>query len=521
MSIDDIPDAHTRVSDPEHDSDHDSDPGRHPEHDDDREHGARTRPDADEQTSRQATRAGGWAALRPLLLRVHFYAGVLIAPLLFVAATTGLLYALSFQAEKIAYSDQLTVAQVGERTLPLSQQVEAARRAAPQGEVVGVWPGPDAEATTRVIMESPEAAEGRTLTVFVDPYTAEVRGELETSGDALPLRAWLSEFHANLQLGDLGRNYSELAASWMWVVALGGLALWIGRRRTRRAQLVVPDRKAAPGRRRTLSWHGAVGLWAAAGLVVLSATGLTWSKYAGENIGALQDRLGGATPSVSATLGGAAGAADGGDEHAGHQIGADGKMIMPPAVDVGVDEVVEAARAAGVTESLQITMPSEGKGYVVKERDRTFPVHLDAVSVDPADGRVMDELRFADYPLLAKLTRFGIDVHMGLLFGLANQLALAALAVAVMLLVFWGYRMWWLRRPTKARTLSAGRPQPRGAWRKLPVTVLLPLAAVVAVTGWFVPMLGISLLAFLLLDGALGLLARFRARNGAAAGPAA
>ncbi|MGW6982549.1 PepSY-associated TM helix domain-containing protein [Streptomyces sp. NPDC054932] len=470
-----------------------------------------------EPTAIPKSRGGSWAALRPLLLRMHFYAGLLIAPLLFLAAATGLLYAASWQAEKIVYSDELTVARVGESVLPLSAQVDAAKGAAPEGEVVSVWLAPDSEATTRVIMESPGLPEGETLTVFVDPYTAEVRGQLATAGDALPLRAWLSEFHSSLQLGEFGRNYSELAASWMWVVALGGLALWLGRRRKRRSQLVLPDRKAT-GRRRTLSWHGTVGLWAVAGLVVLSATGLTWSKYAGENIGQLQDSLGGATPAVSAKL--SAGADSGSDEHAGHTM-PDGTQMAPPAptTDVGIDRAVEAARAAGVTESLRVTLPAKGKGYVIKEQDKQVPVHFDAVAVDPADARVMDELRFADYPLLAKMTRFGIDLHMGTTFGLANQLALAALALAVMFLVFWGYRMWWLRRPTKDRNLSVGRAQPRGAWRKLPVTVLLPLAAVTAVIGWFIPLLGISLVVFLVVDVLLGFVAGRRSRTGADAAP--
>ncbi|UQX00868.1 PepSY domain-containing protein [Streptomyces sp. RerS4] len=454
------------------------------------------------------TTGGTWAALRPLLLRLHFYAGLLVAPLLFLAATTGLLYAGSWQAERILYSDQLTVDRVGGSVLPLGQQVKAAQSAAPEGKVLGVWPAPEAEATTRVIMESPGLGEGETLTVFVDPYTADVRGQLTTAGDALPLRAWLSEFHSSLQLGEFGRNYSELAASWLWVVALGGLALWIGRRRARKADLVLPDRKAT-GRRRTLSWHGTVGLWAVAGLVVLSATGLTWSKYAGENIGQVQDRLGGATPSVSAKLDGAASA--GSDEHAGHVMTEDMEMPPPPpTADVGIDRAVAAARAAGVTESLRVTLPAQGKGYVIKEADKQVPVHLDTVAVDPADGRIMDELRFADYPLLAKLTRFGIDLHMGQTFGIVNQLALAALAVAVMFLVGWGYRMWWMRRPTKERGLSFGRPQPRGAWRRLPVTALLPLACVTALVGWFVPLLGISLLVFLAGDIALGFAAARR-----------
>lgn len=468
-----------------------------------------------EPGSAPARTPGTWAAVRPLLLRLHFYAGVLIAPLLFVAATTGLLYAGSWQAEKILYADQLTVDRVGASAQPLGAQVAAAENAAPQGTVTAVWPAPEADATTRVIMESPGLAEGETLTVFVDPYTAGVRGKLTTLGDALPLRAWLSEFHSSLQLGEFGRNYSELAASWLWVVALGGLALWIGRKRSRRAALVMPDRAAA-GRRKTLSWHGSVGVWIAVALVGLSATGLTWSKYAGENIGELQDSLGGSTPVVSAKLPGAP-AAEAGGEHAGHgAAGGDQAAAPAPAEAIGIDAAVAAARAAGVTESLRITLPAQGKGYVLKEQDKQLPVHLDAVSVDPADGRILDELRFADHPLLAQLTRFGIDLHMGLTFGFANQLALAALAVLVMFMVVWGYRMWWLRRPTKERRLSAGRPQPRGAWRKLPVTVLLPLAAATALVGWFVPMLGISLLVFLAADLLLGFAAsKRRTRAGA------
>ncbi|OKK08234.1 peptidase [Streptomyces sp. CB03234] len=455
-----------------------------------------------------------WGALRPLFLRIHFYAGLLIAPLLLVAATSGLLYALSFQAEKVLYRHELQVP-VGDRVLPLSEQVDAAREAHPDGTVTAVWPSSEDGATTRVLMSSPTVEEGKSLAVFVDPYTAEVRGDLPSYGSsgALPLRTWLSEFHANLQLGELGRNYSEMAASWMWVVALGGLALWIGRKRTAKRALVLPER-GPTSRRRTLSWHGSVGLWAVTGLVILSATGLTWSRYAGENIDAVQSQLGGATPTVSATLDGAA--ADGGTGHEGHGT-AHHTAPAPTGPDVGIDKAVEAARGAGVAGRIAVTLPAEGKGYVVKETDTQFPVHLDSVAVDPADGTVIDELRFADYPVLAKLTRFGIDAHMGVLFGLANQLVLAVLMVALILLIVWGYRMWWLRRPTQERKLSAGRPMPRGAWRKVPVTLLLPLAAATALVGWFVPMLGVSLLVFLAVDVTLGLVARARARSRGAA----
>jgi uncharacterized iron-regulated membrane protein len=462
------------------------------------------------ETEQETPSGSPWSALRPLVLRMHFYAGVLVGPLLLIAAVSGFLYSLSFQAEKFVYRHELTVpVPAGEAALPLADQVAAAREARPDGTVTAVWPGAGAEDSTRVLMTSPKVEEGKSLAVFVDPYTAEIRGALPSYGSsgALPLRTWLDELHRDLHLGDLGRNYSELAASWLWVVALGGLLLWLGRRRASRRALLLPER-GAKGRRRTLSWHGTVGLWAVVGLVLLSATGLTWSRYAGENIGAVQDQLGGATPSVSAALDG--GTAPGGGDHDGHGGGDHGAHR---GADIGIDKALESARAAGIDGRLAISLPQDGTGYVIKETDAVFPVNLDSVALDPADGRVVDQLRFADYPVLAQLTRYGIDAHMGVFLGLPNQLALAALTLALIMLIVWGYRMWWLRRPTRGGRLGAGRPVARGTWRKVPWYILLPLIALTAVAGWFVPMLGISLVVFLVLDAALGAAGRLRTRN--------
>jgi uncharacterized iron-regulated membrane protein len=56
----------------------------------------------------------------------------------------------------------------------------------------------------------------------------QVKGDLIVYGTSgvLPLRTTLDYLHRNLMLGDVGRNYSELAASWLWLGALGGVWLW-------------------------------------------------------------------------------------------------------------------------------------------------------------------------------------------------------------------------------------------------------------------------------------------------------
>ncbi|QDI72750.1 peptidase [Streptomyces calvus] len=444
-----------------------------------------------------------WAGLRPLVLRLHFYAGVLVAPFLLVAAVTGLLYAASFQAEKIVYDRELTVP-VGERELPVSAQVAAARKAHPEGTVAAVRPSPEPDATTRVMLSgTPGVDPGHTLAVFVDPYTGEVRGALEQYGStgALPLRTWIDEFHRDLHLGEPGRLYSEFAASWLWVIAGGGLVLWFSRRRALRTV------RGTGGRRRTLALHGGVGAWAAAGFIFLSATGLTWSAHAGASIGDLRAALGQETPSVSAAATG---------EHAGHDSAA--ATAGDAAHGVGLDKVLAAARAEGLGDPVEIVPPAEaGSAYVVQQIQRSWPEKQDSVAVDPATGQVTDVLRFADYPVLAKLTRWGIDLHTGILFGLVNQLALMALALALILLILWGYRMWWQR----GRGSGFGKPIPRGAWQQVPPYVLVPLLALIAVLGYFVPLLGIPLAVFLAVDIVLGEIAHRRGLRTNASGTTA
>ncbi|PAZ11799.1 peptidase [Streptomyces sp. SA15] len=433
-----------------------------------------------------------WAPLRPLVLRLHFYAGLLVAPFLLVAAVTGFLYAGAFQAEKFVYADEMTVSAVGDSKLPISEQVAAAREAHPDGTISAVRPSPADDATTRVLLAGVKGVDpDHTLAVFVDPYTAEVRGSLEQYGStgALPLRTWIDEFHRDLHLGDTGRLYSEFAASWLWVIAAGGLVLWFSRRRALRKV------RGASGRRRTLGLHGTVGVWAAIGFFFLSATGLTWSTYAGANIDELRTSLGHSTPSVTATAGG---------EHSGHGASASAGDAEH---GVGLDKVLAAARAEGLGDPVEIVPPADSSSaYVVKQVQRSWPEKQDSVAIDPTDGEVTDVLRFDDYPLLAKLTRWGIDLHTGVLFGLANQIALMLLALSLILLIVWGYRMWWQR----GRGSAFGRPIPRGAWQQVPPQILLPCVAAIAVLGYFVPLLGIPLAAFIAVDVVLGEIAHRR-----------
>ncbi|RAJ60500.1 putative iron-regulated membrane protein [Streptomyces sp. Amel2xB2] len=455
-----------------------------------------------EESPPHASEGGGAetrAGIRALLLRVHFYAGVLIAPFLLVAAVTGLCYTAMPQVERTLYAHELEVTPRGAPD-PLAEQVAAAEKAVPDGTLVSVTTGPGPRDSTRVVFEEPGLKEGYTRTAFVDPYGHSVLGTLETFGQWLPVRAWFDDLHRNLHLGEFGRNYSEIAASWLWVEVAGGLVLWTGLRRSRRRlrRTLLPERSAPAGRRRVRSWHGAVGLWAAAGLLGLSATGLTWSAYAGANITQLREQLHSPTPEVAATL-----------PHTHVREETDGRETADGGKgrkDIGFDGAVRSAREAGLGGVLDVTPPADGdSAYVVKENTRSWPERQDSVAVEPHTGKVTATLRFDDYPLLAKLSRWGVDAHMGLLFGLVNQIVLALLALALIAMTVWGYRMWWLRRPTRnsasaGRLRRPGRAPARGTWRRVPGRVLAPAAVVTALVAYWLPWFGVPLLLFLAVD---------------------
>lgn len=474
--------------------------------------------------------------LGPLLLRLHFYAAILVGPFLLVSAASGALYAVSPQVEQLVYADELEARSEGP-ALPLAQQVAAAQEHVGEGaRVSAVRPAPEPGDTTRVMYADPTLGESESRAIMVDPATGEIQGDLTVYGTsgALPLRSWIDQLHRNLHLGEAGRLYSELSASWLGVIAVAGLGLWVRRaRRSRRTRdLLRPDLRAR-GYRRTLSLHSSVGVWVLLGALFLAATGITWSTYGGATVGVVREALGFTTAAVSTELpdrGQAAGgeesagegaghaghgedAADGEHgEHAGHGAAAPAaEQAGPPGGIEAIDDVLAAGRADVIdTGRIEIRPPADaGSAWVIEEIQRSSPTKVDAVAVDGESLEVVDRYVFAEADIASKLTRWGIDLHMGVLFGVVNQLVLFVIASALVAMIVWGYLMWWQRRPTREGP-GVGRPPRRGALRRAPwwgvALVLLAAGAV----GLLLPLVGVSLVVFVVIDTVVG---RVRAKG--------
>ncbi|PKH25425.1 hypothetical protein CIG19_05935 [Enterobacterales bacterium CwR94] len=437
-----------------------------------------------------------------LLRRLHFYVGLFVGPFILVAALTGTLYVITPQLENHLYAEQLFTSSQGEAQ-PLSRQIAAAQ-AWYQGDdaLYAVRPAPQAGETTRVMFRGAQSAASESLAVFVDPVTLNVQGALTVYGTSgiLPFRTTLDYLHRSLLLGEAGRNYSELAASWLWVAALGGLILWLTQRTPRvRAQTGALSRGQRVLRQRR--WHTWLGASLLIGLLFLSVTGLTWSNWAGNNIGALRAQMGWLTPQVDTRLQ-ATQPAIANDPHAEHH----GMMHHDMSSMVTVtaeqfDGVWAAARAAGITASKVEIRPSTqpDKAWTVTEVDRSWPTQVDAAAVDANSLRVIDKVEFAQFGLLAKLTRWGVDAHMGILFGLPNQLLLVALGLGLSTMIALGYRMWWLRRPAQPGAINPLETL-TGCWQQLTLPAKAVSLLVAIALGYALPVMGVSLVMFIAFD---------------------
>lgn len=465
-------------------------------------------------STRSASRVG--SLLKALLIRLHFYIGLFVGPFILFAALSGSLYALSPQLEDRLYHDQLHTPQRGP-TQPLAEQIAVAQRVVDNdAQPSAVRPAPEPGMTTRVMYSDPELGPSESRAIFVDPVTLEVHGDLTVYGTsgALPLRSWIDHLHRSLLMGDLGRHYSELAASWLWVAALAGLAIWwFGPRRTPRQVSRNATERSSPGIRRVRlrGRHSTLGLCLLIGLLFFSATGLTWSQWAGSNIGVLRAAWGWGTPSVSTQL--TPGTKPVTSEHQHH-------AAMPSNVHQSgtafalddFDAVLSIARAAGLDAGRIEIQPAktDDTAWKVREIDRRWPTQVDAVAIDARHMTVVDRVVFAEYPLAAKLTRWGIDAHMGVLFGLPNQLVLVTFALGICVMVIWGYTMWWRRRP-RFPSIANSEGTLLAIAARLPLSVNLGLLVLAGALGLALPVMGVSLAVFLLIDGIRGKRASRRA----------
>jgi len=417
--------------------------------------------------------------LHRLFWRIHFWAGLISAPIVIFAALTGLLYALSPQIEARLYAglDHVTASASPAVKASLDQQVAAALAEHPHEALRYVVPAHGAIDSTQVYLQAAHAhhqAKGEHdhglptgSIVYVNPYSAQVLGQLP---ELQRFKTWSKKLHSSALQGDGWRWLIELGASWMLVLFATGLVLWWPKSQAQGGpgwRALWPRRGASP----RLTWrdlHASIAI--ALGLVTLTVlvTGLTWAEHSGDNFRAAQQALGQGTPKAPKGL--------------------RSQPAASSSTPLNWQAVHEQVRAQAPDIAVQLTPPSSADGVWRAENfDRSQPTKRFTRVIDAYSGQTLFRSGWDQLPALSKATAVGIPFHRGE-FGGWNQVLLILVALAAVFSVVSGLMMWWLRRP---RGGLAAPQVSRQALRQLPPRTwwwLLPLAGALSlalpVFGW-------------------------------------
>lgn len=441
--------------------------------------------------------------------RWHFYAGLIVSPFLIMLAVTGGLYLFEREIDGFLHADAVQV-EPGKEALPVSVQESAVRAAFPDaliGRYAAPW-APDRAAEWGITNTA-----GESLAVFVDPTTASITGTVPNS---VRLTSILSTMHGELMIGRTGDLIVELAASWGFILLVTGLFLWWPRR-SRAAGVALP-RVTAKGRGFRRDLHAVPAMWIAPVLAFLILTGLPWSGFWGDNLaklGTVQPLapIMAATPNFTefpnAPPHHAPPNAAGLDanpfaeelpwairhaeipvivEHAS----SDHDLHASAPTEYSIDRLTALTAARSMEgPGLRVFYPRDATGvltasFVPDQAQRQRTLH-----VDPQTGDVLFDIGWNDYSPLGKAVEFGVMVHLGRQFGLANQLILAFVCggfVAIIAAAIW---MWWRRRP---RGRIGAPPVPSGF--RAGVTVI----AIAVALGALFPLAGLSMLVIAFID---------------------
>lgn len=397
--------------------------------------------------------------------RWHFFAGLIVLPVLALMAVTGALYLYKAEIERLVYHDYIVLKTTGPTLAP--SRLVGAVEAATGDRVVQIVRPADAKESWRLIVRP----DGKSpITLFIDPHDAAILGRIRDGG----IMQTVKQLHSLALTGPIGNRLVEVVAGWAVLLVITGLYL-----RWPRAGNKALALRGRPGGR--LFWqdiHGSLGFLAAGVILFLAVTGMPWT-----------DVWGGALRSVVASN-------DWGRPKAPVlPWAASTKDVLPWTLraggassgtsgDVGVDEVMRIAgrRGAGKGYSL-ILPPTRGAPYLVVT-SVVAAQDARAITIDAGSGAVVQDVDWRNFGPGAKTVEWGIATHQGQQYGEANRLLMLAGCMVLLALCATGPILWWKRR--RHGKLGPPPSAPPGAERKV--------AGLMVLLGALFPLTGLSMI---------------------------
>jgi uncharacterized iron-regulated membrane protein len=446
----------------------------------------------------EAAAAAPSSALYRAVWRWHFYAGLVCLPFLVTMAITGGLYLFRVEVESIVYRDLLQVpASSGARrsaealvATALDAQGGAATRYVPPPT-----PGRSAEVGLTL-------ADGTAVSAYLDPHSGRLLGVVR---DDRKLMQVIKGLHSLAIAGTVANHWIEVVAGWAIVLVVTGVVLWWPRGRSGG---VVSVRGRPRGRIWWRDAHAVTGVVGAGAILFLAVTGMPWSAFWGQQFNAYATRWGLGVP--TAVWAAAPQSTVPAAHHAelpwtlSRTLLPESPSAMPAHMHpIGLDAALRVFDRLALEPGYSVALPVDAHGVYSATLFPDDATRERVVHVDQYSGRPLIDIAYRDYGPVGKATEWGIAVHTGRQYGLANQLVMLAGCIAIVILAMSAVVMWWKRRP--AGQLAAPR---RADGERVARTVVV----IAALLGIIYPLLGVSMLVALAIE--LLVPARWRWRFG-------
>ena len=442
-----------------------------------------------------AERAQASTRLYRAVWRWHFYAGLYVNPFLMVLAVTGF-FMMLFTTYLPEFGERISVVPITSVIAP-GVLAETARGSVAADAMVKQYLTPyNAETPALVKVTSGDV----TQVVAIDPYTGTI---LRTTQEDATWYALLEKIHGTLLLGDTGDRLIEIAASLGVIMAVTGIYMWWPRTGGFAAALI--PQFAERGRALWKSVHETVGAWMALILLFFMVTGLAWSGIWGSKITQAWSTFPAVkwdnVPLSDKTTESLNGSGKKQVPWAMEQTplpvsgSANGVAILAPGEEINLDNMITIGRKLGIDGRFQISAPADEKGVWTLSQntmsyDGSSPTIDRTVHVDQYTGKVLADVRYAEYALPAKAMAVGISLHEGQM-GWWNFAINTLFCLSIVFLCVSGVVMWLKRRPVG----EVGSPKYPREYR-----LSLPVGALGVVLAVAFPLGGLAIVVFAIMD---------------------
>ena len=354
--------------------------------------------------------------------RWHFYAGLIIFPVLLAMAITGGMYLMQPQIEDAMYADKIYLSEQYQGAVDHDTLIAKAS-SQHHAKKIHTYQPPNAVGQSAQVVLTREA--GDKITVFMHPGSGDIIGAVNESWRLMNIA---KAIHGGLMMDTFGKIIVELVACWTLILVITGLYLWWPRRNRKRGTIL--PKLNNKGRKFWREVHSVPGAWAGLWIMAIILTGLPWSVVWGDLFSKTGHALNEGFPAAIFN-------------ERPHSIS---DASLP---DISMNTMIEKLSELDIKHSYKIDYPWFANGVFAVMPLRHGGSYEDVAYIfrDKRSGEVIKDLRWNDLGALGKASSIGVQFHEGRLFGVANQ-AMNLLAVIILIgMALTGPIMWWKRKP--------------------------------------------------------------------------